>query len=342
MSRATAGRPPGFVVALSLIGCWSACAGPAENTPPPGSGPRPPLDSDWPGLALFAAIPDDASATLWVNYQALRGTSEGQALFAAGDAAPTLRARQGFAEADDVDLSLQAALPSSGEASAPAQLAIHEGRFDPGQISRAELATGGLSRDGRHDWYRDRPLWGNQARSVALLSDTRLATGEDAIVRAAIDCDKGVSASLADADWFAEVQAALTQRWPAGEPILIDVRARLTEDVRQRIEPAFAQAGRLEWFGLRAGGREGLRVWLVARGHDEDDARAVFAGIRRAIEDALGLPVAQKLGLGRLTEYLGLGVRGHDVLLSLRIPAAAWNPTRARIGEILEILRRHD
>lgn len=310
-----------------LVGLLSLCACAATE---PATVPVVRADHPPPVHSLVNWVPSNAVSSLYINYAQLRG--DWKAVLDAGEPPKARRADQGFVESEDIDHSVICAL---GEGTAPENLALYEGRFSAQELQQSQIASQGDLPD-----YRDVKIRGTTARSLAQITKTRVGVGSAAALQAAIDVVAGVNEPLPREGWFTEANDQMARDWPSSRRVGIELTARSTGPMRERLSSMFPEAAGLRWFSARTGGNDDFDLVAIGKAESPDAAQALVYALAQRIEQWAARPQVRLMGLSGVLEAIAFENQGNFAKARLHIKADEWRTLKQRFSQLLAFLRK--
>lgn len=302
-----------------------SCAAPeAVQRAAPRPAPSPPVHS------LLNNVPSNAVSVLYVNYQHLRG--DWKKVLDAGEPPKQRREQQGFVESEDVDHAVTCAL---GESASPDNLSLYDGRFRDAAMEASRIGSSGdLPR------YRDAAMWGTDGQAIAKLSAKRVGVGTRVGLQASIDVAADVAEPLTAETWFTEANERMTLAWPAVRRVGIELTAKATGPMRQRLESALPEAKALRWFSARAGGTDEFDLVALGQAETAEGAQALVYALAARAEQWAGRPQARFMGLSGVLQAIHFDHQGTLAKATLHINASEWRSLKQRFSELLAFLRK--
>lgn len=279
---------------------------------------------------LVSQVPSNAVSVLYVNYQHLRG--DWKKVLDAGEPPKARREQQGFVESEDVDHAVTCAL---GESATPDNLALYVGRFGTEALAGSRIGSAGdLPR------YRDAEMWGTDAEAIAKFSQQRVGVGARTALQASVDVAANVADPLTSEAWFREANESMTQAWPTARRVGIDLTAKATGPMRQRLASAFPEATALRWFSARAGGTEEFDLVALGEAETDDGAQALVYALSAQVEKWASRPQVRFMGLSGVLQAIRFEQQGKLAKATLHINENEWRQLKQRFLELLAFLRK--
>jgi hypothetical protein len=279
---------------------------------------------------LINTLPANAVSVLYVNYQHLR--ADWTKVLAAGETPKTRRELQGFAESEDVDHAVTCAL---GEAMSPDNLVLSAGRFRNEALESSRIGSAGDLPP-----YRDAFMWGTDAQAIAKFSSEFVGVGPRAALQASLDVLAAVADPVTTEAWFREANEGMYEAWPKAHRVAIDLTAKATGRVRERLAAALPEAAALRWFSARAGGNEDFDLVVLGAAEAPEGAQALVYAVAAQVEKWASRPEARFMGLSGVLEAIQVEQQGKTVKASLHISSNEWRSLKQRFSELLAYLRR--
>jgi hypothetical protein len=306
---------------MALCSCASMepAAVPVVRAPPP-----PPVHG------LLNWVPSNAVSVLYVNYAQLKG--DWKPVLDASEPPKARRAEQGFVESEDVDHSVICAL---GEGPSPENLALYDGRFSDRALQKSRIASRGDLPN-----YRDLPMWGNGDRSIGKLTKNRVGVGTRAAVQSTIDIMAGAGEAMTREGWYLEANESMFREWPAARRVGLDLTAKSTGPMRERMASMFPEAAALKWFSARAGGTEDFDLVAIGKAETPEAAQTLVYAMAQKAEQWAGRPQVRFMGLSGVLEAIRFENQGTFAKAKLHIKAEEWRGLKQRFSELLAFLRK--
>jgi hypothetical protein len=316
-------------IALSSIAIafvvFSSCASTEPAVVPVLRAPPPP-----PVHSLLNWVPSNAVSVLYVNYAQLKG--DWKSVLEASEPPKARRAEQGFVESEDVDHSVICAL---GEGPSPENLALYDGRFSDRALQKSRIASRGDLPN-----YRDLPLWGSSDRAIGKLTKSRVGVGTRTAVQGTIDIIAGAAEAMTREGWYLEANESMFREWPAARRVGIDLTAKSTGPMKERLASMFPEASSLKWFSARAGGTDDFDLVAIGKAETPEAAQTLVYSMAQKAEKWAGRPQVRFMGLSGVLEAIRFENQGNFAKARLHIKAKEWSGLKQRFSELLAFLRK--
>lgn len=302
------------VAVLVLAGC--------AETPMPAASLQsapPPVDED----EVWGMIPAEADLVLWADMAKLREsawTRESVTRVSEGSIG------DGGFDPVDVDRLLYAKVPALRDG---ASVLIAQGRFDRARVAKAFAEKGGPV---ERSSYRTAEVLTRGDESLALLGKHTVLSGMTVAVRAAIDCNIGVSRSIDTEPWIVRLRKDLPFRKDSHPVAALYVQ--LQPATREALLREMGEGGSLQEFAGVIELDRDLDLRAIGVLPTEQEARDLAARLADRIREVRNRPVVAAFGLGGVIDSLRFLPSGDKVRASLHLSQR----DRAQISERMSIV----
>ena len=285
--------------------------------------PRPPLDDD----DLWAMVPAEADLVLWVDMAKLRTSPWTRDSFAKVTSVDSGAGEPGFDQIRDVERVVFAKVPALRDG---ASILVAQGKFNRERMSKDFTEKGGAVEKAV---YRGADMLARGDEALAFVSNRTVISGLTAAVRAAIDCNVGVTRTIDSDSWFQRLRSRLT-RARGREPPVATLYVQLQPATREALLREMGEGEALEEFAGRIDLGDDLDVTAIGSARTELQARDLAARLAERIRDARSRPIVAAFGFTSVLDSMHFAAKETDVEVTLHIS----HQERVEISERMAIV----
>lgn len=325
MSRQQPLSPRALTLALLIAGCAETAP---VSTSPGGAPPRPTLDEE----DLLSFVPAEADLVLIADMAKLRESPWTRDSFARV-ASSNADADAGIDQLRDVDRVVFAKVPSLQDG---ATVLVAQGKVDQERMRKSFV---GSLRSVDTSIYRGADLLSRGEESLAFIGQRTVLSGMTVAVRAAIDCNFGVSRTLDAESWFQSLRRDLA-RGKNGTTGVANLYVKLQPATREALMRDMGEGEGLEEFGGRIDLGQDLDIMAIGVLRTETLARDLAGRLVEHLRDARSRPIVAAFGLTVVLDSLHLAPRDSRVEASVHLSQRDRDEISARMALVADTLAK--
>ena len=290
-----------------LVLALPACA--ESSGVAPGAVPSPPvLDED----DLWSMVPAEADLVLWVDMDKLRVSPWTRDGFAKVEVESARDGAAGLEPMRDVDRLIFAKVPSLRDG---ATVLVAQGKIDRERILKSFLRDHAESGAGM---YRGAKLHERGEEALAFVGKQTVISGLTVAVRAAIDCNFGVTRAIESESWFARLRTDLLPRRDASS-LVAALYVHLQPATREALVQEMGEGDTLEEFAGRVDLAGDLDASVLGVVRTEREAQDMAARLNGRMRDARVRPIVAAFGLARVLDSVVFEAKDTQVRGTLHV-----------------------
>lgn len=283
---------------------------------------------------LWSMVPAEADMVLIADLAKLRQSPWTRASFAkASSLAPGDGEK--FDAVRGMDRVMFAKLPALKEG---ASIVVAQGNVDAQAIRKGFEREGTALSSTRRVSYRNAELLVRDDEALAFLGKRTVISGFALGVRAAIDCNVGIAATLESESWLKQLRRQLDRE--GGAAPVAAMYVHLQPATREALMNEVGEGDTLEDFGARIDLGADLDASAIGVVRSDLQARDLAGRLGERIRDVKSRPIVAALGLTQVIDSLHFVAKDNLVRASLHVSQSERDEIAERMSMVAEMIAK--